>query len=395
VSADASITADNLGTSSAVSQTPSLSAYGQPERVWVSVPAGTIGAGPSDDRMYVVDPIEKPDFYDYPYMPPFRGMTNPPVEPGPTGHFDHLVPESRGFICAHLYGSICRVLDIWESYLGRRIEWYFKDSYQRLELVPLIDWHNAQSGYGYMEFGFMRTDDGDVVPHALNFDVIAHEMGHTIMFSQMGIPDPDRQPREYYGFHEACADLTALISALHFDTVVDRLLRRTRGNLYTLNEINRIAEISDHQQIRIAGNSRKMSEVTDEVHDLSRPFTGAVFDILVDIYLSNLSERGVIEGAIAREAYGIEAGESVPDRIQANFDEAYRNRHFAFKSALFSARDAVGQRLAYVWANLSSNDLTYANAAMAFLEADRVIGSSGHERAITESFSWRGILRGE
>ncbi|MGH6931640.1 MAG: hypothetical protein ACREEE_04320 [Dongiaceae bacterium] len=390
---DASVSADELGTRFLLfPQAPSLSGYGEPERVWVSPPAGTIGPGPSDDRMYVVDPIEKPDHYEYPYMPPFHGAANPPVEPGPSGHFDHLEPASRAFACAHLYGSLCRVLDIWESYLGRRIEWFFKDGYERLELVPMLDWHNAQSGYGYMEFGFMRTEAGDMVPHALNFDVIAHEMGHTIMFSEMGVPAPEGRNSQFHGFHEACADLTALISALHFDSVSDRLLRGTHGNLYTLNEINRIAEISDHKQIRIAGNSRTMSEVTDEVHDLSRPFTGAVFDILVDIYLDQLRERGLIDDPVALAAHGVEAGEGVADRIQAAFDEAYRTRHFAFKSALFSARDLVGRRLAHVWTVLSPDDLSYADAATAFLDADRKLGQGRYERAIVESFAWREII---
>lgn len=390
---EAAIDSDKQGTRFLLfPQAPTLTGYGEPERVWVSPPPGTIGPGPSDDRMYVVDPIEKPEHYEYPYMPPFLGSTNPPVEPGPGGHFDHFDPTSRGFACAHLYGSLCRVLDIWESYLGRRTEWFFKDDYERLELVPLIDWHNAQSGYGYMEFGFMRTEAGDMLPHALNFDVIAHEMGHTIMFSEMGVPPLENRSGQFYGFHESCADLTALISALHFDSVSDRLLRATHGNLYTLNEINRIAEISDHKQIRVAGNSRRLSEVTDEVHDLSRPFTGAVFDVLVDIYLDQLRERGLIDDSIALAAYGAEAGGGLAERIQAAFDAAYTNRHFAFKAALANARDLVGARLAHIWTALPPDDLSYADAALAFLVADRRLGQGRYERAITESFAWREII---
>ena len=373
-------------------QAPYLSGYSDPERVWVSPPAGTVGPGPSDDRMYVIDAIDKPEPYEYPYLPPFLGATRMPVEPGPDGHFDHLDPKGRGFASAHLYGSLRRILDIWESYCGRRIEWFFQEDYAHLELIPLIDWHNAQSGYGYMEFGYMRAEDGRVLPHALNFDVIAHEMGHTIMFSEMGIPALESRTRHFYGFHEACADLTALLSALHFDTVTDRLLRATRGNLYTLNETNRIAELSDHKQIRIAANSSKLSEVSeDEVHELSRPFTGAVFDIMVDIYLQLLRDRGLIDDRLATASYGEEAGGWAAQRVQSAFDEAYRNRHYAFKSALFEARDAVGERLSHLWQTLSPDDLSYAGAAQAFLEADARIGEGRYARAIVESFVWREI----
>src|SRR5262249_56480030 len=122
-------------------------------------------------------------------------------------------------------------------------------------------------------------------------------------------PAVESRSRHFYGFHEACADLTALLSALHFDTVTDRLLRATHGNLYTLNEINRIAELSDHKQIRIAANSSKLSEVSEsEVHELSRPFTGAVFDIMVDICLQLLRDRGLVDDALAAASYGEEAG---------------------------------------------------------------------------------------
>jgi hypothetical protein len=373
-------------------QAPYLSGYGDPERVWVSPPAGTIGPGPSDDRMYVIDAIDKPAPYEFPYMPPFLGATHIPVEPGPGGHFDHLDPKDRGFAAAHLYGSLRRILDIWESYCGRRIEWFFREDYDHLELIPLIDWHNAQSGYGYMEFGYMSSEAGKMLPHALNFDVIAHEMGHTIMFSEMGIPPIESRSTHFYGFHEACADLTALVSAMHFESVTDRLLRATRGNLYTLNELNRVAELSDHRQIRIASNSSRLSDVSeDDVHDLSRPFTGAVFDIMVEIYLQSLHERGLIDRSLARASYGEAAGGWSTRRVQDAFDEAYGTRHYAFKSALSDARDLVGERLAYVWKTLSPDYLSFAGAAEAFLDADARLGDGRWQQAIVESFAWREI----
>ena len=40
-------------------QSQYLEDFQEPETIWLSPPAGTVGAGPSDDRMYVVDPIGK------------------------------------------------------------------------------------------------------------------------------------------------------------------------------------------------------------------------------------------------------------------------------------------------------------------------------------------------
>ena len=53
-----------------------------PETVWLSPRAGSIGPGPQDDRMYVVDPIGKTQHYGIapfphwaalPYLPPWDG----------------------------------------------------------------------------------------------------------------------------------------------------------------------------------------------------------------------------------------------------------------------------------------------------------------------------------
>ncbi len=38
-----------------------------------------------------------------------------------------------------------------------------------------------------------------------------------------------------------------------------------------------------------------MSEVTDEIHDRSRPFTGAVFDTIVDVYHAALVREGLAD----------------------------------------------------------------------------------------------------
>ena len=40
-------------------QAPWLQGYAEPEIVRVSAPAGSLGPGPSDGRMYVIDPVDK------------------------------------------------------------------------------------------------------------------------------------------------------------------------------------------------------------------------------------------------------------------------------------------------------------------------------------------------
>jgi hypothetical protein len=372
-------------------QTPTLSGFGNSEVVWLSLPAGSVGPGPSDNRLHVVDAIDKPEPYSFPYLPPFHGPTNPPVRPDSDGHFDYLPVDSREFLAVHLYGSLRRVLDIFESYLGQVVPWHFQDTYPRLEVIPLIDWDNAQSGYGFMEFGYATDYSGRINPFALNFDVIAHEIGHCILFSLLDFPLPSRATSEFSAFHEASADLVALVASMHFETVLDRLLHASKGNLYMLNELNRIGEISDAQQIRIASNSRKMTEVSSEVHDLSRPLTGAFFDILMFFYIDELVRRQLINRWVRDQLMSDRYSDRDADRLHAEFSRGYTNRHFQFKAALTQARDMLGFRLVETWRVLSPNDLRFADVATAFLAVDQRMTGRSNREALLEIFHWRDI----
>ena len=96
-----------------------------PETVEIPSVAGTIGPGPSDHALYVADAAGKTEPYGPPqYGPPFRGPLLPPAQPDREGHFDHLPIESPQFLAAHQFGSMRYTLDIWERYLGHRVEWW-------------------------------------------------------------------------------------------------------------------------------------------------------------------------------------------------------------------------------------------------------------------------------
>jgi len=134
-----------------------IKAFSKPETIVISVSPDKIHPGPADDRMYVKDPVKKRP-YSPSDRPPYSGPNNPPVKANKKGHFDHLKPGSREFLCASMYATVRFVLDIWEDYFNHRIEWHFDMDFERLELIPLIEWTNAQAGYGFMEFGYANYD---------------------------------------------------------------------------------------------------------------------------------------------------------------------------------------------------------------------------------------------
>ena len=380
-------------------QAPILAPSQPPETVWVSPPAGSIKPGPADDRMYVIDAIGKDRPYDFPYLPPYRGPHHAPVEPGPDGHFDYLEPGSREFMAAHVYGTLRFVLDVWEKYFGGEIPWHFADDYRRLEIIPIVEWNNAHSGYGFIETGYARPEAPDRQPFSLNFDVLAHELGHAFIYSLLGTPPPDRVSAEYIAFHESAADCVAMIAALHFDSVVDRLLRDTHGNIYLPNELNRIGELSQTTQIRLASHSLTLDDVPDlrtpvgalsqpQRHAMGLPLTGAVFDALVEVFQEILVE----EGLVSRELDDLSRQEedAPAEEVQAGFDRAYAGRHDEFKAALLDVRDYVGRYLARAWRRLGW-DLTFSDAAAAMLSADRELTGGVGRNILLESLLWRGI----
>ncbi len=351
--------------------------------------------------MSVIDAIGKKP-YDDTSWPPYAGHAMPGPSPDAHGHFDHLDDESREFGAAHLYAVTRRVLDIWEGYFGRRIRWYFEDIQERLELIPYVEWNNAHAGYGFLETGYGKAKTGERHPYCLNFDVLAHETGHIIVFSEVGIPHDDTLTAEYKAYHESSSDMVALLSLLHFASFVDHLLTDTSGNLCAENELNRIAELSDSEEIRKASHGKRMRDVADvstpwnrlsqkELHALGEPMTGAMFDVLLEIFQEILVERSLITRTLADMAFRVSDDPGTAAAVQVGFDAAYRDKAAQFKDALSDARDIVGERLARTWVEISPHNLSFADVAVKFLSADRALTGPTYQEIIKDSFRWREI----
>lgn len=380
-----------------------LAPYRKPITVTLSPPAGSVGRGPSDRRMHVLHPIGKrwpygvirgPYGSPYLYLPPWEGMIEPVARPGPSGHFDHLEPGTPAFEAAHVYGGVRWVLDVWEGYFGRVIPWHFRRDYASLEISLLDGLDNAAGGYGFLEIGAGPPAAGELQPFSLNMDVIAHETGHLIIYAEVGLPQPETVDGEYFGFHESAADLVALLSVAHFEPVIDDLFETTRGNLYVLNELNRFAELSQTTQIRLASNMKRMSDFsagwTDE-HDLSLPLTGAIFDILVDIFHELLVERRLISPELEALADQVQRKPEYENLVQARFDRAFVADPAGFREAFLHARDLVGGYLAETWRRLSPDLLTFAEVGAAFVAVDRDLSDGRYRRLIRVNFRWREI----
>ena len=266
--------------------------------------------------------------------------------------------------------------------------------YRQLEIVILPNLDNAYAGFGFMEVGAHPLPDGRLLPFALNFDVMAHELGHLIIYSTIGVPSPSAQRGEYYGFQESAADTTALIAALHFESLLTHLLEETHGNLYVFNELDRFAELSTHEEIRLASNDVKLSRFAagwDDEHALSQPLTGAIFDISVDIFQELLVERGLLPREIAETTRFVRDEPERATIVQPVFDAVFAGEYDELRAALADARDYVGFALAETWKRLKADNFSYVDVAETLIAVDQMMSGGRYRRAIVESFVWREI----
>ena len=383
-------------------QPPFLEAFQEPEIIEVSSPAGSVGPGPEDDRIYTIFPVDKAEPYgisanpdgDGMYLPPWKGEILPPALPDAEGHFDYLEPGTPQFEAAHLFGSARFTMDVWEIYFDRPIQWHFKDQFEKLELTMLPSLDNALIGWGFLEAGGTHTENNGFHPYSLNFDIVAHEIGHAVVYSEVGLPVRNLDNGEYYGFHESAADLVALITTLHFPSVVETILNNTSGNLYTMNKLSRFAELSPNKQIRLAANNRVLSEFADgyeDEHDLAQPLTGAMFDILVDVFHENLLDAGLMSPEMEDLSDKLEGNPQYSSILQAAFDNNFARNPEGFRDALLQARDYLGSYLADAWQMLDADMLSYLGVGRALLDVDEEITRGRYAKIIENNFLMREV----
>lgn len=382
--------------------------WAEPETITLSPPVGTVGPGPSDRMLRAILPVAKLHPYDPPaYLPPYTGPCLPPARPDRAGHFDHIAVTDPAFMPAHIYACVRHTLDAWEGYLGP-VTWWHAAEYPQLELAAVVEWNNAQSGMGFIETGHRPNRHGVEQYFCLNFDVVGHEAGHALLFSTLGAPAPERLTAEFLAFHESFSDLAALVAALHLPSVADRLLLQTGGNLYVLNLLNRVGEMSDSEQVRIADNVTTLRDLDGlrllpdgswhdpagldrNAHALAQPLTGALFDLLVEAYQAGLVARGALPPRLDARAWTREEVAAAFAPVQSASAASLGAFSRAFHGALRDARDLLARCMAHVMLTLRADDVTFAAVAAAVIRAATHQGHGWQAPAFVEIFLLRGI----
>lgn len=342
--------------------------------VTVEFPKSMFGDGLANHRIEMADVT--------PFMP---GGTraNDTVKPDADGNYI-FEPGTKEFQQVQSFVSANLPLNMYEKSLGRKIPWAFDGA---LAVHP-----HAGSGFNAFYarqmhsvnyFDGKDTVTGKDIHGSESMEVTSHEVGHAVLDAMKpglmawwgGVEAP--------AFHEAFGDMTGILTALHQDSVLDKVVAETGGDLRKPNCVARLGEemslginhsmlnssMPEDWVMRDANNKLKyqdpktlpakahtMDDLVAEPHSFSRIYSGAFWDVVC----------------------------AVNDQFRAGGVDP--------KQALIKTRDAMTDLTARALELTPNRMKKLSQASEAMLQADqRYFGGQFHD-AIQTAMSDRGLI---
>lgn len=304
----------------------------------------------------------------------------PSAQPDSSGYYLYE-PGTPEFTQVNCFYYATLTLRMYERYARRTIPWPFSADHL------LIDPHagtGANAFYNESDtmLGFLSFQtNGTTIHMAQSADVITHETAHAVLDGLRDLWN------ESFGlgptaFHESFGDITAVLIALHDDSLVARLIRWTGGNLQLDNFIASVAEYTSEPDpttgqpvqssavyLRNALNkftylpfdslpytpTSPETTLGRECHNYSRLFTGTFYDLLVGIY--DHMKRGM------------------SDRV-----------------AIHRTRGILGRLLVFAIELAPVGECSFADLARAFLTAEHIEHHGTYRDILIRTFAQRAIL---
>lgn len=189
---------------------------------------------------------------------------------------------------------------MYERVLGKRIKWAWNSdtNSEPLQVYPhanLGRWAYYERDLKSIRFQYYYIPDHMPIFTCRSLDVVSHETGHAIFDAlkpEWSVSEPRRGiSLEIGAIQESLADLTSMFLILSQLDLVEYIITETKADLnYEKNILavwwEQLEEIG-YMGPRSAINDLKLSEAGTQVHRISEVFTGAVYDILADIFASS------------------------------------------------------------------------------------------------------------
>ncbi len=226
----------------------------------------------------------------------------PVVAPNAMGDFIQA-PLTAEFDAVHTYAVVRMTLTMFQRALGTTTvpatvpwQWNVSPNVDPIQVAPR---HSQMMNAFYMRsskllaFGFFPRPGAPapapIVYTCRSFDIVAHECGHAILDGLKPQWILSSAPAQTGALHEAFGDLTAIFLTLAQLDQVEAIVAQTKANLHDKTFLADMAEefglaLGRPNGLRNADNDLKLGDVGSEVHDLSQVFTGAIYDVLADMF---------------------------------------------------------------------------------------------------------------
>jgi hypothetical protein len=240
-----------------------------------------VSSGPSDARIKTV----------------VVGM--PPVTPNAMGDFIQT-PLTTQFDAVHTFAVVRETLTMYQRALAvgnvpapLPWQWNTPTVPDPIQLFPRHS--NMQNAFysrtaRLLAFGFFRSR-APRAAHHLRADRSSRrsQTGHAVLDGLKPNWILASNPPQTGALHESFGDLSAIFLALSQLDQVEAVIAQTKANLHNKTFLADLAEqfglaLGLPFGLRNADNDLKLSQVGNEVHALSQVFTGAIYDVLADIF---------------------------------------------------------------------------------------------------------------
>ena len=223
-----------------------------------------------------------------------------PVSPNAFGDFVTM-PDTAQFDAVHTYAVVRQTLTMYQRALAGGHDdsplpwqWNSSEDLNPLAIHPygLPNVMNAfySRQHACLKFGdFVPPGQSERVYTCRSLDIVAHETAHAVLDGLK----PDwlmaDNPPQTGGLHEAFGDLTAIFLALSQLDLCEAIVAQTKARLHDKTFLADIAEqfglaLGRPNGLRNADNDITLSQAGTQVHAISQVFTGAIYDVLADLF---------------------------------------------------------------------------------------------------------------
>ena len=208
-------------------------------------------------------------------------------------------PTDRVFHHQMLYAVAMSTYSAFRAALGRQVSWAFPG--QRLRLVPhglkganaFYDRENKTLWFGWYRVRASKKVDlpgGAIIYACLSHDIIVHELTHALL-DGLRARFHDATNPDVSAFHEAFADLVALLLRFSYPSVVRDIILKTNGDLRNNKDcdwLDLVFELAqgqgDHALRSIDLEGTRTYDPKVEMHELGTVLVSAIIDAFVTIY---------------------------------------------------------------------------------------------------------------